>query len=215
MLEDLLDGEMIEPTKPDCISDSPSPDQDQDYNIPPHAPHYPLPKTFNGKCDNATQPSSNHAHTSLVAACQASKYHPNDLSPDLCPHFVCTACHDDPPTQRLTQHEIDHMIRDKGLFPLCSHCTEVWCEHYDVDPGQEIDDCTCIINLPQWLCADCWVEMARSRSRRAGGCDECISMRTQREEKGEDVIGRDVHMCSGCQALVVKGAWNAEEVANV
>lgn len=57
--------------------------------------------------------------------------------------------------------------------------------------------------------------MARSRSRRAGGCDECISMRTQREEKGEDVIGRDVHMCSGCQALVVKGAWNAEEVANV
>ena len=204
MLEDLLDGETIESTKPDWMSDSPSPDQDQDYNIPPHAPHYPLPVTFSGDCNNATQPSSVITHTNLVAACQASKHHPNGMSSNLSPHLVCTACHDNSPTQRLTQHEIDHIIRDKGIFPLCSFCTEAWCEHYDVDAEKDSDNCTCKIQLPQWLCADCCVEMARARSRRADGCDECSSMRTEREQKGEDVIGRGVHMCSGCQALVVK-----------
>lgn len=202
LLEDLLDGEIMQPTKPDSSSDSAV--EDQDVKIPSHPPHYPLPTTFDGDCDNTTQPSSILAHTNLVAACQASKHLPNGPSPDPSPHLVCTACHDNPPTQRLTQHERDHIIRDQGLFPLCTSCTHTWCKHHGVDSKEMSNNCTCNIQLPQWLCADCWVEMARARSRRADGCVECSDLRTEREKKGEGVIREGVHMCSGCQALVVK-----------
>ena len=140
MLEDLLDGEIIPPDKPDWMSDTSA--EDQDTKISPHPPHYPLPTPFDGDCDHATNPSSIITHTKLVAACQASKHLPNALSPDPSPHLVCTACHVNPPTQRLTQHEIDHIIRDKGLFPLCSFCTETWCKPLGVDAGEECDNCT-------------------------------------------------------------------------
>jgi len=201
-LEDLLDGEIMSPTKPDSAGSSPA--EDQDTRIPPHPPHYPLPTTFKGKCDNSTQPSSTLAHTDLVAACQSSKHFSNGPSSSPSLHLVCTACHDNPPTERLDQHERDHIIRDKGLFPLCSFCTTTWSERDDVGFKYTSSDCTCAIQLPQWLCADCWVEMARARSRRADGCDECVRVRSEREKKGEDVIGEGVHMCSGCQALIIK-----------
>lgn len=202
LLEDLLDGEIMQPTKPDVSSDSAV--ENHNMKIPPHPPHYTLPTTFDGNCDSTMQPSSILAHTNLVAACQASKHLPKGPSPDPSPHLVCTACHDNPPSQRLTEHERDHTIRDKGLFPLCSSCIETWCGPLGVDAGEESDNCTCNIQLPQWLCADCWVEMARARSLRADGCVECSDMRTEREKKGDDVISEGVHMCSGCQALVVK-----------
>jgi hypothetical protein len=84
MLEDLLDGDIIEP---DWTSESPSPNPH--IEIPPHAPHYPLPTPRKGHCGNTTHPSSSLAHTNLVAACQASKHS--------FPRLVCTACHEYPP----------------------------------------------------------------------------------------------------------------------
>jgi hypothetical protein len=142
MLEDLLDGEIMEP---DWTSESASPNPN--IEIPPHAPHYPLPTPRKGYCGNATHPSSYLTHANLVAACQASK-HPSS-------HLICTACHDNPSVQRLTQHERDHILTDKGIFPLCSTCTHIRFEYHDVDPRVVIDNCTCKIQLPQWLCDDC------------------------------------------------------------
>jgi hypothetical protein len=218
MLDDLLDGETVDPVKPDwmpdCLSsdssssgssspDSPSPDQDTKMSS--HPPHFPLPTPYRGNCHDRSHSSSILTHTNLVAACQAGNHFPDALTPNVSPHLVCTACHENPPLQRLTQRENDHMIRDNGIFPLCSTCTEVWCEHHHVDPEEVIDNCTCDIQLPQWLCGDCWVEMAKARTYRADACSECSEVRTEREVKGEDVIGEGVHMCSGCLALVVKG----------
>jgi hypothetical protein len=220
MLDDLLDGETVDPVKPDWMtdalssdssfsdsasSDSSSPDSpslDQDTMIPSHPPHFPLPTPYKGNCNNTSQSPS--THTNLVAACQAGNHAPNAITPNISFRLVCAACHDNPPLQRLTQREKDHMIRDKGIFPLCSTCTEVWCEHHQVDPEEGIDNCTCEIQLPQWLCGDCWVEMARARTHRADACTECCEVRTEREVKGEDVISEGVHMCSGCLALIVK-----------
>jgi hypothetical protein len=192
MLEDLLDGVIIEP---DWMSESPSPNPN--IEIPLHAPHYPLPTLRKGYCHNTTHPSSSLTHTALVAACQASNH--------LSPHHVCTACYECPPTQRLTQQERDHIIRGKGIFPLCPACKGIRCEYHDIDPGVIIDNCTCKIQLPQWLCDDCWVENARARTRRADACVGCNNVRAEKEEKGQDVVGEGVHMCSGCMALVVKG----------
>jgi hypothetical protein len=210
MLDDLLDGETVDPVKPDWMtdsssSDSPSPDftsPDQDTKMPSHPPHYPLPATTEGNCDNTSQPSSVLTHTNLVAACQAGNHFPNAVTPNVSLHLVCTACHENPPLQRLTQRERDHMIRDKGIFPLCSSCTDVWCEHHHVDPEKVTDDCTCEIQFPQWLCTNCWTEVAKARTHRADACSECSEVRNEREVKSEDV-----HMCSGCLALVVKGGY--------
>jgi hypothetical protein len=216
MLDDLLDGETMDPVKPDWMPDasssdssssgSSSPDSsspDQDTKMPSHPPHFPLPTLFKGNCNNTSQ--SPATHTNLVAACQAGNHFPNAITPNVSPHLVCTTCHENSPLQRLTQRERDHMIRDKGIFPLCSTCTDVWCEHHHIDPEEVIDNCTCEIQLPQWLCSGCWVEMARARTHRADACTECSEVRTGREVKGEDVVGEDVHMCSGCLALVAKG----------
>jgi hypothetical protein len=216
ILGDLLDGETVDPVKPDWMTDrsssdssssgSSSPDcssPDQDTKMSSHPPHFPLPTPFRGNCDNTSQSPSNH--TNLVAACQAGNHFPNAITPNVSPHLVCTACHGDPPIQRLNQRETDHMIRDKGIFPLCSPCTDVLCEHHHVDPEEVIDNCTCEIQLPQWLCVDCWVEMAKARTHRADACSECSEVRTEREVKGENAISEGMHMCSGCLALVVKG----------
>jgi hypothetical protein len=192
ILADLLDGEVIEP---DWMSESPSPNRN--IEIPPHAPHYPLPTPRKGHCDNTTHPSSSLTHANLVAACQASKHSS--------PRLVCTTCHEHPSIQRLTQQERDHIIRDKGIFPLCSTCTEVRCEHHDIDFEVIIDNCTCRIQLPQWLCEDCWVENVRARTRRADACVGCNDVRAEKEAKDQDVVGEGVYMCSGCMALVIKG----------
>lgn len=192
ILADLLEGEVIEP---DWMSESPSPNRN--IEIPPHAPHYPLPTPRKGHCDNTTHPSSSLTHANLVAACQASKHSSARL--------VCTTCHERPSIQRLTQQERDHIIRDKGIFPLCSTCTEVRCEHHDIDFEVIIDNCTCKIQLPQWLCEDCWVENVRARTRRADACVGCNDVRAEKEGKDQDVVGEGVYMCSGCMALVVKG----------
>jgi hypothetical protein len=213
MLDDLLDGETVDPVKPDWMTDasfsdsasSDSSSPDQNTRMSSHPPHFPLPTPFKGDCDNTSQSSSILTHSNLVAACQAGNHPPNAITPNVSLHLVCTACHENPPTQRLSQRERDHMIRDKGIFPLCSSCTDVWCEHHQVDSEEVIDNCTCEIQLPQWLCAGCWVEMAKARTHRADACTECSEVRTEREVKGEDVIGEGVNMCSGCLALVVKG----------
>jgi hypothetical protein len=218
MLDDLLDGETVDLVKPDWMTDcsssdssssgSSSPDSsspDQDTKMSSHPPHYPLPATTEGNCDNTSQPSSILTHTNLVAACQAGNHFPNAITPNVSLYLVCTACHENPPLQRLTQSERDHMIRDKGILLLCSSCTDVWCEHHHVDPEGVTDDCTCEIQFPPWLCVDCWIEMARARTHRADACNECSEVRTEREVKGQDVISEGVHMCSGCLSLVVKG----------
>jgi hypothetical protein len=216
MLDDLLDGETVDPVKPDWMTDcsssdssssgSSSPDSsspDQDTKMSSHPPHFPLPTSFKGNCDNTLQSPS--THTNLVAAHQACNHFPNAITPNVSPHLVCTACHENPSLQRLTQRERDHMIRDKGIFPLCSSCTDVWCEHHHVGPEEVIDNCTCEIQFPQWLCTDCWIEVAKVRTHRADACSECSEVRTEREVKGEDVISEGVNMCSGCLSLVVKG----------
>jgi hypothetical protein len=50
------------------------------------------------------------------------------------------------------------------------------------------------------------MENARARTRRADACVGCNDVRAEKEVKGQDVVGEGVHMCSGCMALVVKGA---------
>jgi hypothetical protein len=47
--------------------------------------------------------------------------------------------------------------------------------------------------------------MAKARTHRADACSECSEVRTEREVKGENVIGEGVNMCSGCLSLDVKG----------
>jgi hypothetical protein len=221
MLDDLLDGETVDPVKPNWMTDASSSDSsysdsassdsassdssspDQDTRMSSHPPHFPLPTLSEGNCNNTSRSIS--THTNLVAACQAGNHSPNAITSNVSPHLVCTTCHENPPLERLTQRERDHMIRDRGIFPLCSSCTDVWCEHHQVDSEEVIDNCTCEIQLPQWLCAGCWVEMAKARTHRADACTECSEVRTEREVNDEDVIGEGVNMCSSCLALVVKG----------
>ncbi|KAG9516427.1 hypothetical protein KCU93_g9102, partial [Aureobasidium melanogenum] len=202
LLVDLLEGEITEPTKPHWVSKTPSPDPDL-----PHAIFYSLPTTTRGYCDNAEHPPEALNHSTLVAACQSAKHVSNTDNTNASRHLVCTNCHDNPPIHRLTQDEQDHIIRDKGLFPLCLSCAEWWCDRYGMSSEEDGTTCTCKERLPQWLCADCWVEFAKVRSRGRDDCEEYRCAKTKKDEdrkKGDDAISKTVRMCSGCQGLVVK-----------
>lgn len=202
LLEDLLEGEVVEPVKPEWASKSSSP-AGSSPDIPPHAPFYPTPTPTRGYCDNAEHPSATLNHSTLVAACQSDKHLSNTTNSHATRHLVCTNCHDDPPVHRLTQHEQDHMVRDKGLFPLCLSCAEWWCNRYGLTSEEDGNNCTCKERLPQWLCADCWVESAKARSRRRDDCEECGCAKGK-EEEDRDEISQAVRWCSGCQGLVIE-----------
>lgn len=68
------------------------------------------------------------------------------------------------------------------------------------------NNCTCKERLPQWLCADCWVEFAKARSRRRDDCEECGCAKGKEEEEEEDrdEISQAVRWCSGCQGLAIE-----------
>lgn len=211
LLEDLLDGEVVEHTKPHWVSETPSPDS----NIPLHKPFYPLPTLSRGYCDNAEHPSSTLSHSTLVAACQSEKHILDSINPYASCHLVCTNCHDNPPIHRLSQDEHDHIIREEGLFPLCLSCAESWRARYGMSPEENGTDCTCKERLPQWLCADCWVEFAKARSRGRDGCKESGCAKTKKDGdqvQGDDAISKAVRMCSGCQGLVIKHADEDDSV---
>ncbi|KAG9857541.1 hypothetical protein KCU98_g932, partial [Aureobasidium melanogenum] len=196
LLEDLLEGEVVEPVKPKPPSPSGS-----DPDILPHNPFYPLPTPIKGYCDNAEHPSIILNHSTLVAACQSDKHVLNTGNTNASRHLVCTNCHDNPPIHRLTQHEYDHIIRDKGLFPLCLSCVERWCTRYGMSSEEDGTNCTCKERLPQWLCADCWVGFAKARSRARDDCEEYGCAKTKKDEdrkKGDNAISKSVRMCSGC-----------------
>ncbi|KAH0346670.1 hypothetical protein KCU83_g7239, partial [Aureobasidium melanogenum] len=202
LLVDLLEGEITEPIKPHWVSKPPSADSDL-----PHATFYSLPTTTRGYCDNADHPSETLNHSTLVAACQSDKHFLNTDNTNASRHLVCTHCHDNPPIHRLTQDEQDHILRDKSLFPLCLSCAECWCNRYGMSSEEDGTNCTCKERLPQWLCADCWVEFAKARSRGRDDCEEHGCAKTKKggdRTKGNDAISKTVRMCSGCQGLVVK-----------
>ncbi|KAG9586805.1 hypothetical protein KCU77_g6300, partial [Aureobasidium melanogenum] len=184
------------------VSKPPSPDSDL-----PQAAFYSLPTTARGYCDNAEHPSATLSHSTLVAACQSAKHTSNIINSHATGHLVCTHCHDNPPIHRLNQDERDHMKRDKGLFPLCLSCAEYWCNRYGMSSEEDGTNCTCKERLPQWLCADLWVEFAKARSRGRDDCEEYGCVKTRKDEdrkKGDDAISKTVRMCSGCQGLVIK-----------
>ncbi|KAH0042560.1 hypothetical protein KCU78_g747, partial [Aureobasidium melanogenum] len=184
------------------VSKPPSPDSDL-----PQAAFYSLPTTARGYCDNAEHPSATLSHSTLVAACQSAKHTSNIINSHATGHLVCTHCHDNPPIHRLNQDERDHMKRDKGLFPLCLSCAEYWCNRYGMSSEEDGTNCTCKERLPQWLCADFWVEFAKARSRGRDDCEEYGCVKTRKDEdrkKGDDAISKTVRMCSGCQGLVIK-----------
>ncbi|CAD0093567.1 unnamed protein product [Aureobasidium mustum] len=196
------EGEVVEPVRQGSASKSPSVGPGPD--IPPHAPLYPFRTPIKGYCDNTKHPTETLAHSTLVAACQSDKHLSHISDPNTSRHMVCTNCHDNPPVHRLTQHEQDHMIRDKGLFPLCLPCAEWWCNRYGMSPDVDGNNCTCQQQFPQWLCADCWVEIAKARSCRRDGCERCGCAKMKVKYQGAGQISQTVRMCSGCQGLVIK-----------
>ncbi|THY03759.1 hypothetical protein D6D03_04137 [Aureobasidium pullulans] len=144
----------IPPVRPDCesVSNTPSSEAKGHAYMLAHknnvVPHYPIPTTIKGRCDDATKSFENITHNDDVARCQSGKHKASN------PHYVCTDCHHEDPAYNLTKHERNHMIRDKGLFPLCTKCVEHISEHWniEIEEDQELDNCTCLIGLPQWLC---------------------------------------------------------------
>ncbi|KAI5195988.1 hypothetical protein E4T39_07973 [Aureobasidium subglaciale] len=140
-----------------------------DIEDAPSNPHFPLPTTIHGTCDDTDKPLDDFTHTIHVAPCQSGKHHPSE------PYYTCTGCHQKDPVYRLTKHEQNHMIRDKGLFRLCNTCAEVAIQNHSIntEEGQDVNRCLCNQGLPQWLCVECWVEMAKMRSRKRDGTSKC------------------------------------------
>ena len=200
--------ESIPPVRPDSesVSNTPSSEAKGHAYMLAHknnvVPHYPIPTTIKGRCDDATKSFENITHNDDIARCQSGKHKASN------PHYVCTDCHHKDPAYNLTKHERNHMIRDKGLFPLCTKCVEHISEHWniEIEEDQELDNCTCLIGLPQWLCVDCWVELARLRSNKRGEGDRCrCNGRTGgKSNKWDYEISDTVRQCSGCDELVIR-----------
>ncbi|CAD0110293.1 unnamed protein product [Aureobasidium uvarum] len=199
MLDDLLDEVTVEIVKPLWVSGSPPPAV-HDTKIPAHTPHYALPIPFQGCCDDAARQPDTLTHSTLVAACQSTKHLPNTLNFNASRHLICTTCHETPPIHRLTQREKTHLIRDKGLLPLCISYAEWWCNVHDISSEKDGNYCTCKQQVAQWLCADCWVEVARARGRTR---DEIQMCDCAQDQGARAVMSEIVRICSGCRGLVV------------
>lgn len=196
----VAEWDFIPAVRPDDVEPpcrSPSVDVDEQIDEPGYERqvHYKDPRTTNdfvqGTCDDATK-LPDLVHTTNVAACQSPKH--------LTSHFTCDGCLQE--QKFLTQHEKEHMIKDKGLFPLCLACAYFWTIESDIAYDEEADLCVCDEELPQWMCVECWTEMAKIRSRMRDDADHCTCGALLKENSSETV-----RKCSGCNRPVAKREW--------